>query len=195
MRGSGLTTTFADKFLANMAALAAGSQGATQLAVQGNQPRPGRRSPRLGASDVRSVEVAIISRVLESLGAGDDAPRAAEDLLRRLEVEFEAAGPVERMLVEHLAMLHVQLLQVRAMWVSAAGLEDTERLTRLQTRLSGEFGRIVALLIGLRAEARPVIAQANISVARQQVVTQQFTTNEVGAKYAAEADATPNCRP
>jgi hypothetical protein len=130
------------------------------------------------------VEEAIIARVMETLVGADCAGEAATVLLRQIEDEFRPDGPLERLAAQHLAIVHVQLLQVRAMWAGAKELEDIERLTRLQNRVAGEFARLVGMLLALRTQARPVIAHANIALAEQQVVAQHFAPIELGSKSA-----------
>lgn len=120
----------------------------------------------------------VVSRVIKALMTGDMAREFGDRLLQVFFEEYVPETPQQRVLVEHAAVVHTQLLVTRAKWGGATSLPDIEALTRVQSRLSNELVRLLDALSAQREGQRTVIANANI--ATNQIVQQVFDTNELG---------------
>ena len=104
----------------------------------------------------------IVSAIFKSIMGADSADRYAEALVSDLMLEHAPETPIERMLVEHLAVLHAQLMSTRIRWTGSDAVDDIERLTRVQARLAAEMGRMIDTLAALKVGHRPVINQLNV---------------------------------
>jgi hypothetical protein len=104
----------------------------------------------------------IVGRLMKAVMGADMAQDYADKLIGDFFWEYAPTTQQERMLVEHVGVVHAQLLLVRAKWSGASRTADIESLTRVETRLSNELLKLLDALVGLRQGRRMVIAHANI---------------------------------
>ena len=124
----------------------------------------------------------IVCRLMKDIMGADMAQRFADELMQAFFDEHAPRTAAERALVEHIAILHAQTLLCRARWAGTTHLADLEAVTRIESRLTREFERLLDVLAAQRDGRRVTIANANIA-AGTQVIHQEFHANELGADH------------
>jgi hypothetical protein len=123
----------------------------------------------------------VIARLFKSVMGPEMARDFGDELIAAFFIEHAPRTAAERALVEHAAIVHAQGLVCRARWAGTTNLADLDTITRVQSRLTSEFNRMLDALASQRDGRRVTIA--NASIGGQQIVNQNFGANEMGTNH------------